>query len=167
MRSFETKLAFHLVNKRQASNRDRFGPAIITNRQAVPEPLLDPLVVSTLKISKIRKSAQLTMKRKSSLSPFLVPVRQRRTASLRPGAGWLIVCGETEFSSYRQRGHRELRRNGDVISRGPRCNPWPDCGPRRAGESRGCRPISCKSKTGLWRAGVCRRSRRGARLRCA
>ena len=94
-------------------------------------------------------------------------VRQRRTASLRPGAGWLIVCGETEFSSCRQRGHCELRRSGDVLSRGPRCNPWPDCGPRRAGESRGCRPISCKSKSGLWRSGVCRRSRRGARLRCA
>ena len=50
MGSFETKLAFYLLNKPDF-NRDRFRPAIITNR-GVPEPLLDPLAVSTLKISK-------------------------------------------------------------------------------------------------------------------
>jgi hypothetical protein len=32
MYGFEAKLASHLVNKRQASDRDRFGPAIIANR---------------------------------------------------------------------------------------------------------------------------------------
>jgi hypothetical protein len=32
MVSFEAKLVFHLVNKRQASDRDRFGPAIIAHQ---------------------------------------------------------------------------------------------------------------------------------------
>jgi hypothetical protein len=53
----KAKLVFHLVNKRQASDRDRFRPAIIAPRQAVLQSLLNPLPVCSLKISQIRKPA--------------------------------------------------------------------------------------------------------------
>ena len=55
MCGFEAKLAFHILNKRQASDCDRFRPAIVAARQAVVQPLLNPLAVFSLKISEIRK----------------------------------------------------------------------------------------------------------------
>ena len=56
----EAQLAFYSVDKRQASDRDRFGPAIIADRHAVLQTLFDPLAMRSLKVSQISKSAQLS-----------------------------------------------------------------------------------------------------------
>ena len=56
----EAQLAFYSVDKCQASDRDRFGPAIIADRHAVLQTLFDPLAMRSLKVSQISKSAQLS-----------------------------------------------------------------------------------------------------------
>jgi len=58
MHGFDTKIAFDPLNESQASDGDRFRPAVVAWSAAVSQRLLDPLVVCSLKISPIRKPAQ-------------------------------------------------------------------------------------------------------------
>jgi hypothetical protein len=68
MGGFEPKLAFHLLNERPTSNRDRFGPTIIAHREAILQPLLDPLAMCSLKISQSRESTQTRSTCKSMMT---------------------------------------------------------------------------------------------------
>lgn len=51
MCGFDTKLILDLLNKCRASNRNPFRPAIIADRQAVLQTVLNPLALCPLKIS--------------------------------------------------------------------------------------------------------------------
>jgi hypothetical protein len=58
MHGFDAKIVFDPFDKSQAPDSDRFRPAFVARTAAVFQRLLDPLVGS-LKISQIRKAAQL------------------------------------------------------------------------------------------------------------
>jgi len=53
-----SKFGLHLINKGQAADRDRLGPAIVSGRYLARKSSRDPLAVCLLKIRHLLNAAQ-------------------------------------------------------------------------------------------------------------